>query len=342
MRRGNTARLVAVMAVALSACGGGGGTAESPRDAGSASRVSGSGPATVSPSTPSAPAGVEGSIDVGLAPADVVVAFGSVWVSLHHAASVVRVDPSTHEVIATIPVHEQPGGMGVGADAVWVMNYGDNSLTRIEPGTNDATTFPLSVQEACYAPLVTPHLLLVHDCGGQVLVGVDPGTGRTIGPLPDDVQATCGRRRGGAIALVGNGQLVRVDARTGRVLDRKPGATVMCTDTKGVRGDQVWAGSGDDPTAVTGTVSVVSLETGDVEQTVEVGRGPDTFAADDAVWVRELNAHQVQRIDPASFQVTATIPYPDEVDSGEFAVGFGAAWLADFANDRLVRVALPD
>jgi DNA-binding beta-propeller fold protein YncE len=135
--------------------------------------------------------------------------------------------------------------------------------------------------------------------------------------------------RGGAIVLVGNGQFVRLNARSGRILDRRSGADVRCDLGGGLRGGQVWVGSGEDPTAITGSVSVISLDTGEVVQTIGVARGPETFATGDSVWVRALTAHQVQRIDPATFRVTDTMPYPDDVTSGGFVVGFGAAWLAD-------------
>jgi DNA-binding beta-propeller fold protein YncE len=282
-------------------------------------------------------------IDIGAAPASVAVGFGSVWVSLHHGASVARVDPLTKKVVATIPMGEQPIGIAVGVDAMWVLTYADDSLNRIDPETDEVKTFRIThgSGELCGQPLVTPHLILIQDCGLEVAVEVDPITGRIVRRLPAEIRARCGGVHDGAIVLAGNGQLVRLDPGTGRVLDSGAGAEVRCEfPSNGLRGGEFWVGSGEDPTAITGTVRVISLDTGEVVETVEVARGPDTFATDEAVWVRALDAHQVQRIDPVTFEVTDTFPYPAEVSSGGFAVGFGAAWLADFDNDRLVRVEL--
>jgi streptogramin lyase len=336
------AGLALVGALVLSACGGGGATTPSPRDSTPVSSSAVGGPTSVSPPGSPTPEVVEGAIDVGAAPGEVAIGFGSVWVSLHHAASVARVDPESNRVIETIAVGEQPIGIGVGTDALWVLSYGDATVTRIDPRTNSTESFPVAEGEACFAPLVTPKLVLVRDCGLEITVMVDPATGRVLGRLPADVQAGCGGLRDGAIVLVGNGQLVRLDPRTGRVLDRGPGADAPCFGSKGVREAQVWVGSGEDPTAQTGTVSVISLESGEVVHSVEVGRGPDTFATRDSVWVRALNAHEVQRVDPKTLRVDASIPYPDGVSSGGFAVGFGAAWLADFDNDRIVRVEVDE
>jgi YVTN family beta-propeller protein len=342
MDRMRTTGLTLMAALLLSGCGGGGGATPSAEDTAPASPSVVEEPTSVGPPPSPTPEAVEGAIDVGAAPGEVAVGFGSVWVSLHHAASVARVDPDTNEVIETIAVGEQPLGIGVGGDALWVLTYADASVWRIDPRTNEAASFPVAEGEACGAPLVTPELVLVRDCGLEVTVMVDPATGRVLGHLPGDVRAGCGGVRHGAIVLVGGGQLVRLDPRTGRVLDRGPGADAPCFGSKGVRGAEVWVGSGEDPTAQTGTVSAISLESGETVRSVEVGRGPDTFATPDSVWVRALNAHEVQRVDPKSFRVTASVPYPDVVSSGGFAVGFGAAWLADFDHDRIVRVDLAE
>ena len=53
------------------------------------------------------------------------------------ADSVVRIDPETNTVQATIPVGRRPTGIAVGSDAVWVANAGDGTLSRIDPETNE-------------------------------------------------------------------------------------------------------------------------------------------------------------------------------------------------------------
>jgi YVTN family beta-propeller protein len=325
--------LALVVAVALSACAGGGGPKSSPTPAAV------SPPATSQSVSPSAFPGVE-TIHVGPAPAHVAIGFGSVWVTLHHGSSVVRIDPVTRKLIATIPMGEQPIGLAAGAGSIWALTFADSSLNRIDPRTNEVTTVRVTrgVGEVCGFPLVTAHLILVRDCGLQVTVEVDPENMRVVGSLPASVQAQCGGIRGGAIVLAGNGQLVRLDSRSGRVLDRRTAADARCELGRGLRDGLVWVGSGEDPTVK--AVSVISLDTGEVVRIVDVGNGPETFATGDAVWVRAVTWHQLQRIDPATFEVTATVPYPDDVTFGGFAVGFDAAWLTDFDHDRLIRVDL--
>jgi YVTN family beta-propeller protein len=61
---------------------------------------------------------------------------GGVWVSVVPDDVVVRVDPATDTVAATIPVGRQPEGIAVTPGAVWVANRGDPSVSRIDPATN--------------------------------------------------------------------------------------------------------------------------------------------------------------------------------------------------------------
>jgi hypothetical protein len=54
--------------------------------------------------------------------------------------AVTQVDPTSGQVLATIPLDKSPTSMAVGNGAVWVANeYG--TLTRIDPRTHTLTTF---------------------------------------------------------------------------------------------------------------------------------------------------------------------------------------------------------
>jgi YVTN family beta-propeller protein len=45
---------------------------------------------------------------------------GSVWIANHDGRSVMRIDPTTGDVTATIPVGNAPAGLAVAGDLVWV------------------------------------------------------------------------------------------------------------------------------------------------------------------------------------------------------------------------------
>ena len=63
--------------------------------------------------------------------------FDSVWVASFDANLVYRVDPSTLEVVAEIPVPYNPKGMGVADDGIWVAQHRGGSASLIDPTTNE-------------------------------------------------------------------------------------------------------------------------------------------------------------------------------------------------------------
>src|SRR4051812_42413274 len=76
------------------------------------------------------------AIRVGREPRAVAVDENSVWVANRADGSVLRIDPGTNKVLASIPAGREPYGIAVGAGSVWVANRGDGTVVRIDPGTN--------------------------------------------------------------------------------------------------------------------------------------------------------------------------------------------------------------
>jgi len=84
---------------------------------------------------------------VGGEPTDLAFGFGSVW-SVENRPRVDRIDPTTHRVVATIALPQDPTAsvsnravaVDVGASAVWVATQGSRGGTvwRIDPATNQA------------------------------------------------------------------------------------------------------------------------------------------------------------------------------------------------------------
>jgi YVTN family beta-propeller protein len=64
--------------------------------------------------------GGQRTIDVGDGPSAVAYGSGSVWIANHDGRSVMRIDPTTGDVTATIPVGNAPAGLAVAGDLVWV------------------------------------------------------------------------------------------------------------------------------------------------------------------------------------------------------------------------------
>jgi len=101
----------------------------------------------------------------------------AVWVGITNIQSVVRIDPSTNHVVATIPTKTSPcGGIALQPDAVWVSScFDDRMAVRIDPRSNTVVTEidigghnggPVLVDGYPWFPV------------GNLLVRIDPATNR--------------------------------------------------------------------------------------------------------------------------------------------------------------------
>jgi streptogramin lyase len=61
-------------------------------------------------------------------------AFGDsfVWVSSFEHDQLLKVDPSSNTIVATIPVGPKPRFLTVGAGSVWTLNQGDGTISRVD------------------------------------------------------------------------------------------------------------------------------------------------------------------------------------------------------------------
>ena len=82
---------------------------------------------------------VQATIAVGRTPYAIAVTPTAVWVPAYDDNSLSRIDPATNAVVATIPVCANPGGVSASFGAVWT-SCDDGSLARIDPATNAVVT----------------------------------------------------------------------------------------------------------------------------------------------------------------------------------------------------------
>ena len=83
---------------------------------------------------------VVATVPVGHNPADVLDAFGHVWVSNRDDATVSEIDPGTSRVVSTVHVGFGPAGLAASNDAVWVANDANGSVSRIDPASGRVAT----------------------------------------------------------------------------------------------------------------------------------------------------------------------------------------------------------
>jgi streptogramin lyase len=233
------------------------------------------------------------TIGLGVAPTDVEVGAGSVWVLSDWA--LLRVDPAINEVVATVRLPRGSGQqryshMEVGANAVFVCSCPPGPVIRIDP----ATTSVVSVSRS-------PVWMIAHGEGAlwaitgyelDTIEGIDPRTNAIVATIPlERIGETHGFRYrmavgAGAIWVLSPASLWRIDSATKRFL----GSVRLGHSAQG------------------------SVATGD-----------------GAVWVANSDGILL-RVDPNSQTVAKTIPlgtliYP-AVPWDALAVGEGSVWVA--------------
>jgi YVTN family beta-propeller protein len=79
---------------------------------------------------------VVATVSLPVAPRRVAVGEGAVWVTGEIDNVVLRIDPRENRVMARIPIGRGGSGVAAGGGSVWVANELDGTITRIDPGTN--------------------------------------------------------------------------------------------------------------------------------------------------------------------------------------------------------------
>jgi DNA-binding beta-propeller fold protein YncE len=219
---------------------------------------------------------------------DVDVGFGATWVASQGA--LLRIDPRTNQVAATIPtpVSGESASIAFGEGAVWVTSGQANGVVyRVDPATNRVTA-TIGVPGGAFGIVAAAGTVWVT----QYLPEPDPGI------------------------------VARIDARSNQLLSpiqvpNMPGAIRYGLDA-------IWVTS-------RFTVSRIDPHSGAVAQPLH--RAGDVRAiGGGSLWGTYANSAAdagVQRIDPVTGQVVATIRIPNGV---LIAFGLGTLWVAQDAS----------
>jgi DNA-binding beta-propeller fold protein YncE len=79
---------------------------------------------------------VRSTLRVGPNPYGVAIGAGSLWVPKHDDVTLSRIDLSSKEVVAEVPLPFAAHGIAFGAGTVWVIDYHGLALWPVDPATN--------------------------------------------------------------------------------------------------------------------------------------------------------------------------------------------------------------
>jgi streptogramin lyase len=343
-------RVVVVLSLALMVVGACAGSASPP----SAPLASAS-PAASDAGTPladrlEAQVAVEGSPDWPL------VAFDSVWVVAPDkplvdesaTPNLIRIDPATNEVVATIVLPDRLcQGFTASADAIWACSA--DALVRIDPATNeisDTVPFEGTGAQSGYRPAAGGGYLWFLSSGGFVA--------NTLVAFDEGAKSTRTFEQAGTIAgmvyafdalwftIPGEGSVVRFDPVTEE-------SEVVTSDLPNPTGivagpDSLWVslhGANEDQASAGDTQLVrIDPESGDVMAEFEVGGSPlsgvEAWAGGEVVYVRSTTPWMVT-IDPATNEIVETIPDGEPVQ-GPLTMGFDSIWTVNLEHDNVFRL----
>ena len=247
------------------------------------------------------------------------------------AAQVVRLPLDSLPVVARISVPARPDWLAMGFGSVWVIDYRPPSLVRIDPATNQvAASIPLG-GHACLGIAVTTAALWVADCEHHTVVQIDPAKNAVVQTLSIDFKVDDEGAFAvvdGSLWLfvtdstATTSTLVRANEQTGAVEKRifvGPGSYVVAGDSTAL-----WVSSTHgaevmrvDPrkNAVVATVPVTPRP-----KFLTVGAG--------GIWVLHQHTGSVSLIDPDSNEFAASVPANVPTPWGDIATGAGAVWVS--------------
>jgi DNA-binding beta-propeller fold protein YncE len=292
-------------------------------------------------------------IDTGETPWGPVAGFDAIWlqVAVNGGGAVVRIDPATNQVAATIELDVLPiaGGpdspvvsVAIGEQGVWATGWrgaspeaAEGVLLRIDPDTNEiAQTIELPLR---------PRGLAIDDSGAiwvsshidNSVVGVDSESGSVL--------ATLEIEHPWAIALspdalwVANnddGSLTQIDLATTEVVETFMTGAWMIPNIK-YGADALWL-SNFNPEAV-GEVQRIDPATGEPIARIAMS-GPGDIAIDEqGVWVLSNATQEITQIDPATNQVVAHYT-GGPPDLWGIAAGYGSVWVSNVMEGTLTRI----
>jgi hypothetical protein len=239
----------------------------------------------------------------------IAIGEGSVWVTAPELrddgtrGNLVRIDPSTNEIVATIHVGGPISGLGIGGGWVWVTRpeAGPGTLFRVDPDT-DRVVDHHSVGVSPGRPIYAYGYVWVASTDAIVSVSkIDPASGKVVAVVDTPPVQSSGD---GSLWAVGDDSIVRLDPASGGIQATIPmerAASVF------VDGTTVWV--------------LVMARSSD----------PDLFYP-------IAGTAAVARIDTATNQVVGEPLLVDDLQPLALTAGSAQAWIGDFSGGVITRV----
>jgi streptogramin lyase len=107
---------------------------------------------------------------------------GSLWAANGDGPAIVRIDPGSDRVQATIPFAGRPFALAFGASGLWVTDWLNASVSQIDPELNRVVATRAGIGAA--GVLVSDQAVWVSDSQADLLLRIDPRSSEVVAHIP--------------------------------------------------------------------------------------------------------------------------------------------------------------
>ena len=239
---------------------------------------------------------IAATIAVGKKPCSgLTAAFGSVWVPSCGDKTLGRIDIETNTLTATLPIPpaESEGGIAASEDAIWLVTDAAGKLSRIDPRTN-AVAALIDIPAGSASVVYGDGGVWVTTPEANMLTRVDAKTNKVTDSIPVGAGPRFETFGDGSVWTLNqkDGTISRVDTKARKVTATVEAGLIGTGGEIGFGLGHVWATLFQIPITEIDPKSntVVRQWTGEGGDSIRAGHG--------SIWLSNLRAHTVWRIDP--------------------------------------------
>jgi YVTN family beta-propeller protein len=149
-------------------------------------------------------------------PKAVAVSTGAVWAGQGDTKSLVRIDPVSDKVVATIPIGIEAWYIAASDTAVWVTDWRTNTIVRVDPATNGVVATIPNLPAGTTGIAIAPGAVWVASSRAGTLTKIDSTTNQVVATVQTDMTPLPVAYAFGSIWVrnefrEGNGTVQRVD-----------------------------------------------------------------------------------------------------------------------------------
>jgi YVTN family beta-propeller protein len=232
-----------------------------------------------------------------------------------------------------IRVGDSPAGVGLEGDSAWVANEGDGTVTRVDLSTRRVRGAPIRVGKNPRAVATGGGSVWVANFGGGSVSRIDARSSRVVQTIPvglGPIDIAVGQTS--VWVSTEDARVVRIDARSGRVIDSDIGVKAEGALDLGL--GRLWIAD-----RLDGTLRVYFIDTGILSDALLLGDAPTDIAVGPRFAWAAVAGEGVIRRQPLGGGAAGERAIETGGRPEVLAVSKSGVWAADAERERLYRIS---